>query len=642
MGAFQNYPYADVHQLNLDWIIKEVKKIKDREDEIDQAVNDSKGYAETAQESAENASQSALDADESLDTLRNELQDWEDEAGSLRDQVNDNTQGISVNSARIDAVISGTTPDANAELIDIRVGANGVTYASAGDAVRGQFDEVADDLSELANYNYIEPELLWEVGQVKNDGTIGTSSSYKHTQAIPVKEGDLVEWKVSGGTSWMVSLYETSAGTAIEGMTGEDGTVNNGLLTIPAGTNYIRLSSVATSISQAYVRIYASTEERLEQSDDFFNGTGIRKGYIWKYGYIKNDGTIVSNGGYRYTLPIPVNSGEKYLITTQSSSSTLAVALYDNDGIVLTASSVGTDALSDFNITIPDNIIALAVTCARAQINNMSILRKGTTLSEIIPEEVVDSDTVKQIVRSYASLPLAEHRCATINFQFDDGDVKDADIVNIFKGKNAVCGFSLISNISIGRVEEYLGYQKDGFEILSHSTDSDGMSDSSISSAVIEGKLKNSKKILTNYGFLIRGFVTPRSAMASNFIQLLSKYYDFAYTTYFGDYTGTGTPWFTKTAEMNKLSRVSVQGTTLANMKLAVDNAIANNGLLTFYGHSADLDTGDNETTANLNELLDYINTKQDDLQCVLLAPSEAMDFYFHIRHEDYLEMLNI
>lgn len=62
MGAFQNYPYADVHQLNLDWIIKEVKEVKDRTDEIDQAVTDSKAYAETAQESAENASQSKDDA----------------------------------------------------------------------------------------------------------------------------------------------------------------------------------------------------------------------------------------------------------------------------------------------------------------------------------------------------------------------------------------------------------------------------------------------------------------------------------------------------------------------------------------------------------------------------------------------------
>lgn len=51
MGAFQNYPYADVHQLNLDWIIKKMKEIRDKEDELDQAVSDAQGYAENAHES---------------------------------------------------------------------------------------------------------------------------------------------------------------------------------------------------------------------------------------------------------------------------------------------------------------------------------------------------------------------------------------------------------------------------------------------------------------------------------------------------------------------------------------------------------------------------------------------------------------
>lgn len=55
MGLFDNWPYSDVHQLNLDWILKVVKEIKGKTDDIDAAV-------ETAQQEAEAASQSEINA----------------------------------------------------------------------------------------------------------------------------------------------------------------------------------------------------------------------------------------------------------------------------------------------------------------------------------------------------------------------------------------------------------------------------------------------------------------------------------------------------------------------------------------------------------------------------------------------------
>ena len=115
-------------------------------------------------------------------------------------------QSLAVERARIDNLTKleegSTTGDA--ELIDIRVGADGVNYATAGDAIRGQFKKVENgsgienkalDIQQMSffeiEYNLFQKGLVGEESgkQFDERGELIASQNYAVTGYIPVKGG---------------------------------------------------------------------------------------------------------------------------------------------------------------------------------------------------------------------------------------------------------------------------------------------------------------------------------------------------------------------------------------------------------------------------------------------------------------------
>lgn len=110
---------------------------------------------------------------------------------------------IAVERGRIDnfSTLPEGSTTGDAELIDIRVGADGTKYSNAGEAVRTQIsnlkgdfvDYVKDRYETWTSHNMINGDESMTIGAVTNTGNvISEYTDYSYTDYIPCKNGDIV------------------------------------------------------------------------------------------------------------------------------------------------------------------------------------------------------------------------------------------------------------------------------------------------------------------------------------------------------------------------------------------------------------------------------------------------------------------
>ena len=171
---YNNYPYTDFSELNLDWFLGQFKELTEAWDAQKVDYEQFKLDVTTEFNTLSGKFDNLKDA---FDTLYDYVHDYFDDLnvqqevnnkldamvldGTLKgllqpmfdDFTEDTNDRMDVLEGRMDAfstLAEGSTTG-DAELMDIRVGANGITYPNAGDAVRGQVDELQDQINDCKN-----------------------------------------------------------------------------------------------------------------------------------------------------------------------------------------------------------------------------------------------------------------------------------------------------------------------------------------------------------------------------------------------------------------------------------------------------------------------------------------------------------
>ena len=189
-----------------------------------------------------------------------------------------------------------------AETKDIRTGADGTVYGTAGEAVRKQIGNITEDLgnyelkNDLAVVNY-EFEHFGYISS--NGGNISSTENAKYTNFIRVHAGDKFEVKAPiGDAGYSIACYDSNEKILIDSSVKGN---YSGLFTVPEGVEFIRCSFYGLK-NTAYCRScpkynFPELKAYVSSNIDEINNFGIKleglKPQFTEKGYLMTtDGTV--------------------------------------------------------------------------------------------------------------------------------------------------------------------------------------------------------------------------------------------------------------------------------------------------------------------------------------------------------------
>lgn len=365
-GTFPEGPIYDndisVYQSILNYVQSGVGAEASARQAADTTLQNNINAEATARQNADNTLQSNINAEASARQAADAV---------LQGQIDEFT-----------ALTPGSTTG-DAELTNIRVGADGVTYATAGDAVRANDTELKSHFKAIT-YHAADTSL-WDFGNISySTGADNTSQNFLKTNYLP---SNIITVKsASAGYRYYIYAYEydgtyvgtwaknskTFVKTYSSALTEEIDLLSLGdykyRIVMATSTESSIFMSETTNVVFGYLTD-PSLSEKGKPADAKATGTAVNAldsavfdtkldnmvpSLTWNTGgYIKIDGTTASNANFRYSNAFSVNEGDVFSYSIVGHNNIVcSIAAYDSNDVFLKADSIYIDKNSASASTI--------------------------------------------------------------------------------------------------------------------------------------------------------------------------------------------------------------------------------------------------------------------------------------------------
>lgn len=304
----------------------------------------------------------------------------------LENAVKVQNQRITVLESRMDTFASlpdgSLSTTADAELADIRVGADGTTYPTAGDAVRGQYRE----LKSAVDYTEKETGVVVIGGDYKNNDALFTSNDY------PAGTKMYYKFTAQSGKAGYIDILDTN-GTRIEilgkGSSGSGDLTYEGMYVLPDGFGSAKIgATVGAIVTIEYFRT--------DISNSLINNnvTNVKKtiGILVENKTIANGETVLTSSD--------INAGERIYYSFDTSSTTTGFMNFvdDSNNVLLTiGKSTGSSNVSHYedSLVVPSGFSKIIVaTGANTTLAVNYIFKEESNKALFIEKNILEDEII--------------------------------------------------------------------------------------------------------------------------------------------------------------------------------------------------------------------------------------------------------